>query len=83
MLQTISHESRSDISCLKIQGRLDLNELVDELLGKLTEFASAVLLPFRKYYLVNNNIEIDVVLIVLWISIQSHEYYSETREIYF
>ena len=59
---------------------VDFNELVDEVFGKLTEFGES-LSEYRlgkqaASYLVNNNIETDVALIVRDL-IQSHEYYSE------
>lgn len=60
---------------------VDFNELVDEVSEKLTEFGE-LLGEYRlgkqaASYLVNNNIETDVALMVRDL-IQSHEYYSET-----
>lgn len=61
---------------------VDFNELVDEVSEKLTEFGESLgeyrLGKQAASYLVNNNIETDVALMVRDL-IQSHEYYSETR----
>ena len=60
---------------------VDFNELVDEVSEKLTEFGESLgeyrLGKQAASYLVNNNIETDVALMVRDL-IQSHEYYSET-----
>lgn len=60
---------------------VDFNELVDEVSDKLTEFGESLgeyrLGKQAASYLVNNNIETDVALMVRDL-IQSHEYYSET-----
>lgn len=60
---------------------VDFNELVDEVSEKLTEFGESLgeyrLGKQAVSYLVNNNIETDVALMVRDL-IQSHEYYSET-----
>lgn len=60
---------------------VDFNELVDEVFEKLTEFGESLgeyrLGKQAASYLVNNNIETDVALMVRDL-IQSHEYYSET-----
>ena len=60
---------------------VDFNELVDEVSEKLTEFGESLgeyrLGKQTASYLVNNNIETDVALMVRDL-IQSHEYYSET-----
>lgn len=59
---------------------VDFNELVDEVFEKLTEFGESMseyrLGKHTASYLVNNNIETDVALIVRDL-IQSHECYSE------
>lgn len=61
---------------------VDFNELVDEVFEKLTEFGESLgeyrLGKHTASYLVNNNIETDVALMIRDI-IQSHEYYSETE----
>ena len=61
---------------------VDFNELVDEVFEKLTEFGESLgeyrLGKHAASYLVNNNIETDVALMIRDI-IQSHEYYSETE----
>ena len=63
---------------------VDFNELVDEVSEKLTEFGESLgeyrLGKQAASYLVNNNIETDVALMVRDL-IQSHEYYSETGNI--
>lgn len=60
---------------------VDFNELVDEVYEKLTEFGESLgeyrLGKQAANYLVNNNIETDVALMIRDI-IQIHEYYSET-----
>lgn len=62
---------------------VDFNELVDEVFEKLTEFGKSLgeyrLGKHTASYLVNNNIETDVALIIRDI-IQGHEYYSETEK---
>lgn len=62
---------------------VDFNELVDEVFEKLTEFGDSLgeyrLGKHTASYLVNNNIETDVALMIRDI-IQSHEYYSETEK---
>lgn len=59
----------------------EFNELVDEVSEKLTEFGESLgeyrLGKQAASYLVNNNIETDVALMIRDI-IQIHEYYSET-----
>ena len=60
---------------------VNFNELVDEVFEKLTEFGESLgeyrLGKHTASYLVNNNIETDVALMIRDI-IQGHEYYSET-----
>lgn len=62
---------------------VDFNELVDEVFEKLTEFGKSLgeyrLGKHTASYLVNNNIETDVALIIRDI-IQGHEYYSEIEK---
>lgn len=62
---------------------VDFNELVDEVFEKLTEFGESLgeyrLGKHTASYLVNNNIETDVALIIRDI-IQGHECYSETEK---
>lgn len=62
---------------------VDFNELVDEVFEKLTEFGKSLgeyrLGKHAASYLVNNNIETDVALMIRDI-IQGHEYYSETEK---
>ena len=62
---------------------VDFNELVDEVFEKLTEFGESLceyrLGKHTASYLVNNNIETDVGLMIRDI-IQGHEYYSETEK---
>ena len=60
---------------------VDFDELVDEVFEKLTKFGES-LVEYRlgkqaANYLVKNNIETDVALMIRDI-IQGHEYYSET-----
>lgn len=62
---------------------VDFNELVDEVFEKLTEFGKSLgeyrLGKHTASYLVDNNIETDVALIIRDI-IQGHEYYSEIEK---
>lgn len=62
---------------------VDFNELVDEVFEKLTELGKSLgeyrLGKHTASYLVNNNIETDVALMIRDI-IQGHEYYSETEK---